>query len=453
MGDISYPRLYLRMVVYIGAALIAFILVGAVSLFLIASYELRGYVAARQSPLAQEAAAVLITGGQPALQEWLQEALNEEQDFTIYILDGQSRDLLGRPLPANLAGFIRESVVGAPSDAADDNLLQARLTPQLVAPDGTLLSFLVLPKSITLWGSAATRLGLLAVALLVAGVVAWLIARAFGRPIGELQRAVRELASGHVQARVPDAIARRRDELGILAADFNTMADRLQQLMSGREELMQEMSHELRSPLARLQAALALAGQRRSLTATEREQVDQEIQRMDQAIGDMLRFSHVDTLGTMASRLVRVDKLLMELIRTEEVEAHAKGCRLLLETEPHMTLVGDPGLLRSGFENVLRNAIRHAPASSTVDICARREDDSIRVEISDRGPGVPPKHLSRIFEPFFRAPETAGESGGSGLGLAIARRVFEAHAGSILAEPRPGGGLTVAVRLTEAEFV
>jgi len=452
MNNSSYQRLYLRMVIYIGAALTAFMLVGAVSLFVIASYELRGYAEARHSPLAQQAAAVLAEGGQPALRSWLEESLDEQQDFTIYVLDAESRDLLDRPLPRELAGFIRESVVGTPPDDGEDNLLDVRLTPQLVAPDGTLLNFLLLPKGVTLSGSAATRFGLLAVALLVAAVVAWLIARAFGRPIGELQLAVRELASGHVDARVPDVIANRRDELGILAADFNKMADRLQQLMAGREQLMQEMSHELRSPLARLQAALALAGQRQSLTASERNQVDQEIQRMDQAIGEMLRFSHVDTAGAMARRLVRVGKLLADLVETEEVEASARGCRLKLESDRGMTLVGDPVLLRSGFENILRNAIRHAPADSTVDINARRTEDGIRVEICDQGPGVAPEHLEQIFEPYFRAPDTAGQSSGSGLGLAIARRVFEAHGGSILAEARPGGGLAVVVRLVEAEL-
>jgi len=445
----AYRRLYLRMVVYIGAALIAFILLGVVSLFLIASYELRGYITARQSPLAQEAAAVLAAGGQPALKNWLTEQQGAGQDFTIYVLDEQSLDLLGRQLPTQLAGFVKESVVGTSKDSLE-NLLPVRLTPQLVAPDGATLSFLLLPKSITLWGSNLTRLALFAAALLVAGVVAWLIARAFGRPIGELQQAARELAVGHVDARVPDSIARRRDELGILAADFNTMAERLQQLISGREQLMQDMSHELRSPLARLQAALALANHRQSLTSAEREQIDTEIERMDQAIGEMLKFSHVDSGGKLAQRLVHLDRLLAVLVDTDEVEAAAKNCRLELRTDKHMTLVGDPELLRSGFENILRNAIRHAPADSVIQVSARHHGESLRVDISDSGPGVSPENLSRIFEPFFRAPDTAGESQGSGLGLAIAQRGFQAHKGTIQASPRPGGGLTITVSLPGA---
>jgi signal transduction histidine kinase len=440
------------MVLYIGAALVAFSLIGAVSVFLIASYELRGYVAARQSPLAREAAAELARGGRPALEAWLGERGVTQPDVTIYVLDERSRDLLGRPLPATLAGFVRDSVVAGPRDGDTDNYRGVRLTPQLVAPDGERLSFLVLPKRITLWGSTATRLGLAAVALLVAGVVAWLIARAFGRPIRELQQAVRELASGHVNARVPSPIAARADELGSLAADFNAMAGRIEQLISGREQLFQEMSHELRSPLARLQAALALAGHNQSLTAAERERMETEIGRMNQTIGEMLRFSRLEAGQASPRRLVRLRKLLSELVNTEEIEAAAKGCRLQLQAERQMTVVGDPELLRSGFENVLRNAIRHAPPDSAVEIRARRDGSDFLVEVSDRGPGVAPEYLERIFEPFFRAPATAATTSGSGLGLAIARRVFATHDGEIAAAERPGGGLVMTVRLKSAEM-
>lgn len=450
--QIPVSRLYLRMVVYIGAALIAFSLIGAVSVFVIASYELRGYIAARQSPLAREAAAALATGGQPALQRWLEDHAATEPDISIYILNAGGKDLLARPLPTEFAAFVQESVVPDPQDDPNDNYLELRLTPRLVAPDGEVLSFLLLPKSITLWGSAATRLSLIAVALLVAGVVALVIARAIGRPIRELQQAVRELASGQVNARVPAAIARRSDELGSLAADFNAMADRLEQLLSAREQLLQEMSHELRSPLARLQAALALASHRQSLTAAEREQIDAEIGRMNDTIGAMLKFSRLDAVDTSSPRLIRLGKMLTELVNTEEVEAAAKGCRLQLNTERRMTLVGDPELLRSGFENILRNAIRHTRPNSSVEIRARRAARGFEVEIGDHGPGVAEEYLERIFEPFFRAPETADHSAGSGLGLAIAKRVFEVHDGEVAAAARPGGGLIITVRLNEADM-
>jgi signal transduction histidine kinase len=355
-------------------------------------------------------------------------------------------------LPAELEGFVRQSVAPDPRDSVQDNYLEVRLTPQLVAPDGERFSFLLLPKSITVWGSTATRLGLIAAALVVAGVVALLIARTIGRPIREMQLVVRELASGDVGARVPAAIAKRTDELGSLAADFNTMAGRLEQLISGREQLFQEMSHELRSPLARLQAALALASHRESLTEAESARIEAEIGLMNRTIGEMLRFSSLEAGGTSPPRLLRLGKLLRELVDTEQIEAAAKSCQLDLDTQRELTVVGDPDLLRSGFENVLRNAIRHAPPDSCVEVNARRTADALRVEIRDRGPGVTAEDMERIFEPFFRAASTADQSSGSGLGLAIARRVFEAHSGRIWATARQGGGLTVTIELPAAEM-
>ena len=266
--DLPYPRLYLRMAIYIGATLAAFVLAGAAILALIASYELEGYVATRHSSLGREAADVLAMGGQPALQQWLAEEARIPPDVSVFILDQASQDIFGRQLPGEFANFVRSYVV-TPADMSESNYRPLRLAPQLVGPDGQVYSFLVLPKTIGIRGSLSTLLGLITVAVLVISSVAWLIASRFGRPIGELQAAVRQLASGHIDARVPTTISGRRDELGALAADFNSMANQLQSLMDSREQIMQEMSHELRSPLARLQAALALAAHHQKFGDTE----------------------------------------------------------------------------------------------------------------------------------------------------------------------------------------
>ncbi|MBT8441279.1 MAG: HAMP domain-containing protein [Gammaproteobacteria bacterium] len=446
-----YPRLYLRLALYIGAALAVFVLLGAASLALIASYELRGYSLARQSPLAKDAAVILARDGKSGLREWLANGVIENDDFTVFVLNQNSQDLLDRPLPMGLEDFVRESVVARP-ESTGENYMPVRLAPQLVAPDGEILTFLVLPKGISLWGSPATLFGLIVTALLVTGAIAWLIARIFGRPIVELQRAVRDLASGHADARVPAVIARRTDELGALAADFNRMSRKLNALIVGREQLMQELSHELRAPLARLQAALALAGARNSLTMAEREQVDTEIGRMDKVIGELLRFSRLNTVDVVARRLIRLDALLTDLVETEKVESAARGCRLTLESDAALTMVGDPELLKRGFENILRNAIRFAPRGSEVELAARRGRKGISVTVSDRGPGVPEGYLEQIFEPFVRAPGVAEGGQSSGLGLAIARRVFELHDGSVEALARAGGGLIIRVNLLEAKL-
>jgi signal transduction histidine kinase len=288
--------------------------------------------------------------------------------------------------------------------------------------------------------------------LLVISSVAWLIASRFGRPIGELQAAVRQLTSGHIEARVPAAISSRRDELGALAADFNSMADQLQSLMDSREQLMQEMSHELRSPLARLQASLALVAHRQKLDDAEREQIECEVRSIDQTIGEMLRFSRLNAPVAIAHRLIRVGKLLRELVDVEEIEAQARGCQLELTSERNLQIIGDPDLLRSGFENILRNAIRYAPSGSCVELTVKKDGTSIVTQISDRGPGIPEQFLDRIFEPFFRVKSNVADASGSGLGLAIAQRTFEVHGGSIVATPRDGGGLIFTVTLPAADL-
>lgn len=460
MTHLPYPRLFLRMAMHIGFALGAFVLIGAASLGLIAAWELRGYIETRHSTLGQQAAKVLASGGEGALITWINTEAVIPDDASVYILDENSNDILGRKVPTQYADFIRDSVVGQPV-SEDSNFRPVRLAPQLIGPDGRQYSFLVLPSGISLWGSPAITLGLIAVAICVIAGVAWLIARAFSRPLGELQLAVRELASGDTDARVPDAIAGRGDELGALAADFNQMAKRLEELITTREHLMRDMSHELRSPLARLQAAIALAAERSSLAPDERDRIEQEIVRMNQVIGEMLRYSSLDATASNRLRLVRIDRLLKQLVDVEEIEARNAGCTIKLETDKNLVVVGDPEMLRSCFENILRNAIRHSPQDSIIEIESRklenpktsnRDTSGIEVKISDHGPGVPNNQLEKIFQPYVRIADGRNDNNRTGLGLAIVRRIVEKHAGTVSALNRKGGGLTVTVDLPTAEL-
>jgi two-component system OmpR family sensor kinase len=450
-----FSSLYLRMAIHIGAALGAFVIIGAASLGLIAAWELRGYIETRHSSLGEEAAAILAERGEPGLITWLRTEAEIPADVTVYVLDSASRDILGRDLPDQYADFIRNSVVGSPEEPGS-NYQPVRLAPRLIGPDGRQYAFLLMPKGISLWGSPATALGLLAAALLVIASVAWLIARAFSRPIAALQLAVRELASGNTTAHAPAALTERGDELGALAVDFNSMATQLNDLLHSRENLLREMSHELRSPLARLQAALTLAVERDRLDKDEFTKLEAEIDRMSRVIGEMLRYSRLDASVPPKKRLVRIGKLLRELAEVEEVEAQKYECKLALNVERDLTVIGDPELLLSGFENVLRNAIRYAPAGSSIDISAAKETtvsgQDIVVVISDRGPGVAAEHLDKIFEPYFRVSSGAHHPDSTGLGLAIVRRVATNHAGTVYAARREGGGLTVTLRLPAAEL-
>jgi two-component system sensor histidine kinase CpxA len=456
---IPIPHLYMRMVLHIGAALAAFVLIGALSLGLIAAWELRGYIKTRHSSLGQEAAAVLAATGKTGLKNWLQTDAHIPDDATVYILDESSEDILGRELPQQYVNFVRNSVVG-PQTPPESNYQPVRLAPQLISPDGARYAFLVLPKRISLLGSAATSIGVLLAALLVIASVAWLIARTFSKPISELQLAVQDLARGDTHARVPDSIAGRGDELGDLAAGFNLMADKLTGLIDGRESMLREMSHELRSPLARLHAAVALASQRNTLNATECERIEQEIGRMNRVIGEMLHYSSLDAAVAPKRRLVRIDRILASLVAVEEIEATNNGCRIQLQADSDLTVAGDPELLNSAFENILRNAIRYAPRDSIIEITAQRYASStshsgpgnIVIKMRDCGPGVPVQDLERIFEPYARVSTGNHSPDSTGLGLAIVKRVVEQHGGHVRARNRSSGGLSVTVQLPAADL-
>jgi len=438
----------MRMALYIGAALTAFVLIGAVAFAGIAAWELTGYLKARNSEIGREAAAVMLDGGRPAVEQWLQSDAPIPGDASVYVFDEQGIDILNRTIPEMYAEFVASSLVAARNEAAG-NFRPIRLTSQIIGPDGTVYSILIVPRNITLFGSIATAAGLILVALVVIAIVAWLIAGRIGRPIGELQEAVRNLAAGDIDARVPDSIARRPDELGQLADDFNSMAQHLDDLIEGRERLMRELSHELRSPLTRLQAALTLATARNTMTGDERKRIENEIARMNKVIGDILRYSALDKSVSMQIRLVRLDRLLRRLVEVEEIEARSADCTLELESERNLEVAGDPDLLNSAFENIVRNAIRYSPAGGRIVIRAERTGANINVSIEDQGPGVAPDKLERIFEPYAHAGDPQS---GTGVGLAIVRRVIERHGGSVCAENRAGAGLRLIAQIPAADF-
>ncbi len=445
-------RLYLRMALYIGAAIAGFVLLGLASLVLVASKQLENYLVAREGSLGRDAARVLAEGGTPALRRWMTTPGTLPDGVVLYVLDGQGRDLGGQRLPPQYVRFVNRFVLGAVREE-ETYFRPIRLAPLLIAPDGRRYAFLLLPERIAPWGSPAALAALILAALIVIAVIAALIARAFGQPINELQSVVRSLAGGRITSRAPETLTARQDELGELARDFDVMAAQIERLLAARQQLMRDMSHELRSPLARLQAAIALAERKHPLPQAEHARIVTELERMNQAIGDVLRLTRLESEPLRTKHLLKLDELLTTLIADERDEAAARDVELILESSGLLEVVADPQLLRSGFENVLRNAIRYSPPHSSIQIVARLDGDnnnSIVVTLEDRGPGVPREMLERIFEPYTRLSADADDGQGSGLGLAIARRVFEAHGGRIMAEMAEPCGLRVRVLLPAA---
>jgi two-component system sensor histidine kinase CpxA len=244
-----------------------------------------------------------------------------------------------------------------------------------------------------------------------------------------------------LQARVD---LRRKDELGKLARAFNQMADRIQTLLTAERRLLQDISHELRSPLARLSVAIELA-RTDDNPEPHLNRIQKEADRLNTLVGELLQVTRAE--GDPAARRVErvpLDRVVREVVDDARIEAEARGCNVHFTAGKPVIVSGDAELLRRAIENIVRNAIRYTPAGSSVDV-AVREDGHIVVR--DYGPGVPEEALTRIFDPFYRVGEDRDRSsGGVGLGLAIARRAVELHHGHISAR-NAGPGLEVDVAL------
>lgn len=271
-------------------------------------------------------------------------------------------------------------------------------------------------------------------------------------PTLKLRRATQRFADGELSTRVVPEIGHRTDELGELARDFDVMAERIQNLLESERRLLGDISHELRSPLARVQLALDLADTTANEeTRTYLKRIEQETGRLNQMIGQLLTLTRLEGGAfATANTLVDLTDIVAEVCEDAAFEAQGWGKFVHPEIEPGIQLKGDPQLLRSAVENVVRNALLHTPESSTVEVTLRRENKPSRaiIIVRDHGPGVPEGHLEDLFRPFFRVAEARDrKTGGVGLGLSITDRAVRLHHGSVRAINAPEGGLQVELDL------
>ena len=264
------------------------------------------------------------------------------------------------------------------------------------------------------------------------------------RPLRRLQHAVDRFGRGDLTARVA---TNRRDEVGQVSRTFNQMADRIQTLLAAERRLLLDISHELRSPLARLSVAVELARSKSNDDAML-DRIEKEAERLGSLVSELLQVTRVEGDPSKQRREpVRLDELIEEIAGDTSIEANAKNCGLNLNQLARVTLPGDPELLRRAIENVVRNAIRYAPEETSVEIDLRVEEGLAQICVRDRGPGVPEAALPRIFDVFYRVEEDRDRaSGGVGLGLAIAKRAVELHHGKVYAR-NASPGLLVVIEL------
>jgi len=295
----------------------------------------------------------------------------------------------------------------------------------------------------------------LLLAALVSALVSAVLARYLSRPLEQLGQASRRLASGDLSTRVGPPLQGRADEFGALARDLDEMAARLQELQSANQQLLRDVSHELRSPLARLRVALEIARNRDAGTVrSELDRIELESERLETLVDEVLDLLRESSQASpMNLECFDLGELLTDLgsVVNYEVPEHSPGIGVDV-TDP-LPVEGDRELLWRAIENLLRNALLHTDASRGVELRAWRDGSGVTfITVADRGPGVPAAQLERIFEPFYRVQEARDrQSGGHGLGLAIAAAAVRRHRGSITARNREGGGLEFVVALPPAD--
>lgn len=284
-----------------------------------------------------------------------------------------------------------------------------------------------------------------------AGLVCYALASYLTSPVRKLRLATNLLADGDLSARVGQKMGRRRDELADLGRDFDKMAERIQNLMLSERRLLGDVSHELRSPLARLQVALELAEQGASEETQEYlDRIRLESQRLNTLIGQLLALARMESGDQTKAREVQVNirQLVDEIAQDADFEARSQNRSVIVTHNDAAQTTGSNELLRSALENVVRNAVRYTGEKTKVEIEQRNQGGQALIRVRDHGPGVPTEALSDLFRPFYRVAQARDrQSGGVGLGLAIAERAIRAHGGSVKAENAPDGGLLVEFRL------
>lgn len=406
----------------------------------------------RQDQLAHEASAVLAASGIPGLRDWLARESARVAPDRLFVLDHQGADLLGRRVPDFLrARFGRASLAGRPPEPPSETR-DVRWLSQLVTSNNETYALSLLRMRRGPFGvmsSTETPIIAVIITLLVSTVVCFLLARYLSDPIRHLRAATRSIADGDLGVRVSSLMGSRRDELAMLALDFDVMAERLRGLLESHRELLRDVSHELRSPLARLQIALGLARRPEANLEQEFDRIERETGRLDELIGEILSLSRLDDPArTVVAEPVNLAELLETLLENARLEADARSIELKLEPSPVLIVDGDRELIDRAIENVLRNAVRFSPDGAVVEVTVEQRSRQAVVRIRDHGPGVPAESLERIFEPFFCVAKARDrDSGGYGIGLAITARVAALHGGSVCARNDARGGLSVEICL------
>ena len=380
-------------------------------------------------------------GGEEAATDVLENRRLKSRRTSIYVLDEDYKDILGRTFDVHSPRVQKHEPVEATD--GETYLIFSETRPRSrSAFKRMMLPFQKSPIIYLLW---------LAIALFLSGLVCFGLAQYLSSPIRKLQKATKQLSHGDLDTRVSKAIGNRRDEIADLGQDFDVMAGRLQGLVNNQKQLLSDISHELRSPLARMQLALGLA--RKKLgdeVPSEIDRIEQETERLNDLVGQSLTLSRLDAGAVYAKEdFIEIGELLQNIISDCDFEATEQNKKVNLNVAKSFTINANGELLHRALENIIRNAIRYTEVDTSVDVNLRQQgNENIKITISDQGPGIPEDKIAGLFEPFVRLGEARDrDSGGYGLGLAIAKRAIEFHKGQISAKNQTDSGLLVEIVL------
>ena len=280
--------------------------------------------------------------------------------------------------------------------------------------------------------------------LLFSAVLAWNLTR----PMRKLRDGFDRVAQGDLSVRLFPAMRRRHDELSEVARDFDSMAERLELLVSAREQLLHDVSHELRSPLARLQLAIGLARQNEGNVENSLQRIEHEAGRLDKMIGELLALSRAENNSLPDEEYFDLYGLVDAVVSDARYEAQIPGVDIVLQASSDVdyTVKGNAELMRRAVDNIVRNALRFSSHGQRVTVVLTRIEQLFQIEVSDQGPGVEESKLSSIFDPFVRV-KSAMSGKGYGLGLAITRKVVLAHGGQVEARNGEQEGLVITLRI------
>jgi signal transduction histidine kinase len=443
--------LFLKIFLWFGAALLTVV----VGTFLVGELlrpepfrpPMRRTMNAAVSGYAQVAAEIYERDGQAALGEYF-DRVEREGHVRIFLFDQQLREVAGRKGPEgapNLAQHVFLSHTPEFADNGPPGLMAQPVTSASGAQYVLVAELPIVMRSPPLWDHLLHLLAIIA----VSGLFCYWLARYLTAPVTKLRAATQELARGNLRARVAPAFGNRRDELAALATDFDQMAEQIESLINGQRRLLGDISHELRSPLARLNVALELARQRAGEdAATALQRIEREAETLNEMIGQLLTLTRLENHSEAVEKTsLDLVPLVREIVDDADYEARNRNRSVRLESPDTCNILGSEQLLRRAIENVVRNAVQYTEDGADVVVKLACADQAI-ITVRDHGPGVPAEALDKLFRPFYRVDEARDRnSGGTGLGLAIAERAVRLHGGKVEAANAATGGLAVTITL------